>query len=43
MELNEYRHLNELDVYDKSYAIYSLYLTIKYLIKRVLSFIWYYL
>ena len=43
MEINELETLNNLDPYDKSYAMYSLYLTTKYLIKRVLSFIWYYL
>lgn len=43
MNKNEEEHFNNLDPYDKSYAMFHLYITIKSIIKKVFSFIWYYL
>ena len=43
MDINEQEQLNELDPYDKSYAMLHLYFTVRRLVKRFLSLIWYYL
>jgi hypothetical protein len=43
MDINELIELHELEPYDKSYAMLHLYFTVRRLVKRFLSLIWYYL
>lgn len=43
MDINEEDYLIDLDPFDKAYAMRHCYFTIRKLVKRFLSTIWYYL